>query len=165
MAYFLFFLLSLICIASVIAMIISRNPAYSALYLILALAGTAGLFGLMQAPFIAVVQVIIYAGAIMVLFVFVVMMIDIREGLSPEKKRWIRIPAAVVGIILAAELFFALKSAFFPEPGLVEENIGHPSAMGEILFTEYLYPFEITSILIIGAMVGAIVLVKKTDKK
>ncbi len=165
MTHFLFFLLSFICIASVMAMILSKNPAYSALFLILVLAGTAGLFGLMQAPFIAVIQIIIYAGAIMVLFVFVIMMIDIREGLSPEKKRWIRIPAAVVGIVLAVELFIALKSAFFPAAPLVQENIGNPAAMGEILFTKYLYPFEITSVLIIGAMVGAIVLVKKTDKK
>jgi NADH-quinone oxidoreductase subunit J len=165
MAHFLFFLLSFICIASVIAMILNKNPAYSALFLIVTLASTAGLFGLMQAPFIAVVQVIIYAGAIMVLFIFVIMMIDIKEGLTPEKKRWIRIPAAVVGIVLAIELFLAFKSAFFPGAPLVRENIGNPTAMGEILFTKYLYPFEITSILIIGAMVGAIVLVKKTDKK
>jgi NADH-quinone oxidoreductase subunit J len=164
MAYLVFILLSLICIASVIAMILIKNPAYSALFLIVTLAGTAGLFGLMQAPFVAVVQVIIYAGAIMVLFIFVIMMIDIREGLTREKKRWIRIPAAVVGVILVTELIIALKSAFFPETALFQENIGNPKAMGVILFTEYLYPFEITSILIIGAMVGAIVLVKKTDK-
>jgi len=165
MAHFLFFLLSIIGIASVIAMIFSKNPAYSALFLIVTLASTAGLFGLMQAPFIAVVQIIIYAGAIMVLFIFVIMMIDIREGLSPEKKRWIRIPAAVVGIVLAVELLIALKSVFFRESPLIQESIGNPAALGEILFTKYLYPFEITSVLIIGAMVGAIVLVKKSDKK
>lgn len=165
MAYFLFFLLSLIGIVSVIAMILSKNPAYSALFLIVTLVSTAGLFGLMQAPFIAIVQVIIYAGAIMVLFIFVIMMIDIKEGLPPEKKKRIRIPAAVVGIILAVELFIALKSALFTKAPLVQENIGNPAAIGEILFTKYLYPFEITSVLIIGAMVGAIVLVKKSDKK
>lgn len=165
MVHFLFFLLSFICVASVIAMILSKNPAYSALFLILALAGTAGLFGLMQAPFIAVVQIIIYAGAIMVLFIFAIMMIDVGKGFSPEKKRRIRIPVTVIGIILAVELIIALKSAFFPATPLVHEHIGSPAAMGEILFTKYLYPFEITSILIIGAMVGAIVLVKKANKK
>jgi NADH:ubiquinone oxidoreductase subunit 6 (subunit J) len=88
MGQFLFFLLAIICVGSILAMIIVRDQAYNALLLVLAFASLGGLFGLLDAPFIAVVQIIIYAGAILVLFIFVIMMINLRRGLPPEKKKW-----------------------------------------------------------------------------
>ncbi|MFO7980441.1 MAG: NADH-quinone oxidoreductase subunit J [Candidatus Aminicenantes bacterium] len=165
MAVFLFALLSLTCIGSITGMILCKNQAYCALFLILAFVCTGGLFGLMNAPFIAVVQIIIYAGAIMVLFIFVIMMIDIRQGLTPEKKRWIIYPSLGIGLILVIELIFVLNRIQGLSGSNVSETVGSPKILGKILFTKYLYPFEITSVLIIAALVGAIVLVKEKDNK
>jgi NADH-quinone oxidoreductase subunit J len=165
MAVFLFVLLSLTCIGSILGMILSKNQAYSALYLILAFVCTGGLFGLMNAPFIAVVQIIIYAGAIMVLFIFVIMMIDIRKGLSSERKKWILYPSLGIGLVLIIELIVILNNALGPSKASAVQSIGSPKTLGKILFTKYLYPFEITSILIIAALVGALVLVKKKEEK
>lgn len=164
MAHFLFFLLALVCTASILGMIISRNQAYNALYLILAFACMGGLFALLDAPFIAAVQIIIYAGAIMILFIFVIMMINLREGINPEKKRWTLYFACGIALVLAVELGISIKKAFTPLNATLAKPVGSPTDLGRLLFTEYLYPFEITSILILAAMVGAIVLIKKREK-
>ena len=165
MAYFLFFLLAIICIISVLGMIISKNQAYCAIYLILAFVCIGGLFALLEAPFIAAVQIIIYAGAVMTLFIFVLMMINLRKSLLPEKKKGIVYFSIFVGIVLLVELFFSFKEALLPVTSSVAEKIGNPTDIGRLLFTKYLYPFEITSILIIAALVGAIVLAKKREKE
>ncbi len=163
MSLFLFSLLSILCIGAVLGMIIVKNQAYSALFLVLAFACTAGLFAFLNAPFIAVVQIIIYAGAILVLFIFVIMMVDIQEGLTPEKKKWTLVMACILAGVLLVELLVALKAALSPMATSVSGQAGGASEIGHLLFTKYLYPFEITSVLIIAAMVGAIVLVKKKD--
>lgn len=163
MAYFLFFLLAIVCVGAVLAMIFFRNQAYNALLLVLAFAALGGIFGLLSAPFIAVVQIIIYAGAIMVLFIFVIMMINLREGIPPEKKKWTLYLSAFLALILIAELILAARGSFRALTGSGGEEIASPKALGKLLFTEYLYPFEITSILIIAALVGAIILVKKKE--
>lgn len=162
MAIFLFFLLSAVCVGSVLGMILSKNQAYSALFLVLAFVCLAGLFGLLGAPFMAVVQIIIYAGAIMVLFIFVIMMINLRQGLSPEKKKWTIALSIVLALVLLLELVLAAKGASL---GQSPEGSVSPKEIGQLLFTKYLYPFEITSVLIIAALVGAIVLVKKREKE
>jgi NADH-quinone oxidoreductase subunit J len=164
MAQFLFYLLAIVSVFAVSAMILSKNQAYSALYVILAFVCTGGLFALLGAPFIAVVQIIIYAGAIMILFVFVIMMVNIKEGLPPERKRWTFYLSALLGAVLLIELFLAVKA----QMGAASTAAGlqtSPTDLGRLLFTEYLYPFEITSILIIAAIVGSIVLVKKREKE
>jgi len=165
MGHFLFFLLAIICVGSVLGMIISKNQAYNALLLVLAFASLGGLFGLLDAPFIAVVQIIIYAGAIMVLFIFVIMMINLRLGLPPEKKKWTLYFSLGVAVVLIVELILSVKGAFSLFENSSMEKIGGPTDLGRLLFTKYLYPFEITSILIIAALVGAIVLVKKKEKE
>jgi len=162
MAIFLFFLLSTVCVGAVLGMIISKNQAYSALYLVLAFVCLGGLFGLLGAPFMAVVQIIIYAGAIMVLFIFVIMMINLREGISREKKKWTIALSVVLALVLLLELVLAAKGVSL---GQSPEGSVSPKEIGQLLFTKYLYPFEITSILIIAALVGAIVLVKKREKE
>ncbi len=163
MTYFLFFLLSIVSVASILAMIITKNQAYNALFLVLAFACTGGLFALIGAPFIATVQIIIYAGAIMILFVFVIMMINIRKGMPPEKKKWTIFFAAGVALVFLVELFFAIKGSLVPLSSTPVEQASDPASLGHLLFTQYLYPFEITSLLIIAALVGAIVLVKKKE--
>jgi NADH-quinone oxidoreductase subunit J len=162
MAIFLFFLLSTVCVGAVLGMILSKNQAYSALFLVLAFVCLGGLFGLLGAPFMAVVQIIIYAGAIMVLFIFVIMMINLRQGLSPEKKKWTIALSVVLALVLLLELVLAAKGASL---GQSPEGSVSPKEIGQLLFTKYLYPFEITSVLIIAALVGAIVLVKKREKE
>jgi NADH-quinone oxidoreductase subunit J len=165
MAYFLFFLLAIICIGAVLGMIISKDQAYNALFLILAFACMGGLFALLEAPFIAAVQIIIYAGAIMILFIFVVMMINLKKGIAPEKKKWTTYFAVVIAAALLVELLMAVKGLLKPVDSSSLAKMGSPTDLGRLLFTKYLYPFEITSILIIAAMVGAIVLVKKRDNE
>lgn len=165
MTYVLFFLFSVICIGAVLGMIFSKNQAYSALFLVLAFAVLAGIFALLEAPFIAVVQIIIYAGAIMVLFLFVIMMINVREGISPERKRWTLYLSGALAVFLVVELVFTVKGSFQAMSKSGFEKIVNPAALGKLLFTKYLYPFEITSILIIAALVGAIVLIKKKGEE
>jgi NADH-quinone oxidoreductase subunit J len=161
MAFVIFFILAAVCVGSVLAMIVSRNQAYSALFLVLAFAGLGGLFGLLDAPFIAAVQIIIYAGAIMVLFIFVIMMVNLEKGVGPERKKWSVVLASALGVVLLAELLLAVRGTLFELGRTGGEKIGRPATLGRLLFTEYLYPFEITSILIVAALVGAIVLAKK----
>ncbi|MBN2246704.1 MAG: NADH-quinone oxidoreductase subunit J [Candidatus Aminicenantes bacterium] len=145
-------------------MVLIKDQAYNALFIVLAFACLAGLFALLDAPFIAVIQIIIYAGAIMVLFVFVIMMINLRTEFPPEKKKLTLSFSLIIGVVLFIELLFSIKGAFQQlDPGS-SESIGDPTSLGELLFTKYLYPFEITSVLIIAAMVGAIVLAKKKEK-
>lgn len=163
MGIFIFFILAILCVGSVLGMIIFKNQAYNALFLILAFASLGGLFGLLDAPFIAVVQIIIYAGAIMILFIFVIMMVNVREGIPPEKKKWTLYLSLGLAVVLVIELIFAFKGAFSLTGGAMEKS--GPTELGRVLFTEYLYPFEITSILIIAALVGAIVLIKKEKEE
>ncbi len=124
-----------------------------------------GLFGLLDAPFIAVVQIIIYAGAIMVLFIFVIMTINVRRGLPPERKKWTLYFSLGLAVVLIIELILSVKGVFtlLETPSI--EKMGSPTDLGRLLFTKYLYPFEITSVLIIAALVGAIVIAKKKEKE
>jgi len=163
MAHFLFFLLAAACVGSVLGMILTRNQAYNALLLIVAFVSMGGLFALLEAPFIAVAQIIIYAGAIMILFIFVIMMINLKKGIGPERKKWTLVFSVVIAALLAVELIFSIKAAVAPLNVPAVDNMGGPTDLGRLLFTKYLYPFEITSILIIAAIVGAIVLVKKRE--
>ena len=165
MGVFLFSLLAILCVGGVLGLILSRNQAHSALFLVLAFASLGGLFGLLDAPFIAAVQIIIYAGAIMVLFIFVIMMINLEQGIAPERKRWTLGLSAVLAVFLLIELGLAVRGTLGALGRTGGESIGNPTELGRLLFTDYLYPFEITSVLIIAALVGAIVLVKKKEKE
>jgi len=161
MVIIVFFALAVTCTGSVLGMIFSRNQATSALFLVLAFAALGGVFGLLGAPFLGVVQVIIYAGAIMVLFIFVIMMIDMGQGIAREKKRWVIVLACGMALVLLGELAFAARGAW---PGPAVEGAGvTPTELGRLLFTTYAYPFELTSILVLAALAGAIVLVKKRE--
>ena len=162
MAIFLFILLSVVCAGAVLAMIVSRNQAHSALFLVAGFAALGGIFGLLEAPFVAVVQVIVYAGAIMVLFVFTIMMINLEEELPPEKKKRILVLSSVLAAVLLAELAFVVgRAASSAASGGPLPAGGSPKDLGHLLFTKYLYPFEITSVLLIAALVGALTLARK----
>ena len=148
------------CAVSVVA---QRNPLYCAISLIGVFMSLACLYVMLAAPFIAAVQIIVYAGAIMVLVVFVIMLLNVEA----EEKRRIRtgflLPAAIVlAAILIGEVAFILWSVE-PNPTLQSSDVGLTSSIGAALFTSYLLPFEITSILLLMAIVGAMTLARRTD--
>src|SRR4030043_2391300 len=127
MGIFLFFLLAVLSVGGVLGMILSRNQAHSALFLVFAFTCLGGLFGLLDAPFIAAVQIIIYAGAIMVLFIFVIMMINLEQGISPEKKRWTLGLSAVLALFLLVELALAVRGTLGALGRTGGESIGRPN--------------------------------------
>jgi NADH-quinone oxidoreductase subunit J len=143
-------------------MIISRNQAHNALFLVLSFSSLGGLFGLLDAPFAAVVQVLVYAGAIMVLFLFAIMMFNLREEAPPERKKLRVILTAGLGIILFAELAMAGWRALTGRGG-APSTTSDLAGLGRLLFTDYLYAFEITSLLILAALVGALALAGKRE--
>lgn len=161
--FYVFSALALICAFLVVANPFSRNPVTSAMFLVLTIVWLAGLFVLLHAFFLAAVQVVVYAGAVMVLFLFVIMLLDLRE----EERRKVKLFALVggcvgVGAILLV-FFQALSRATLPvvvAPG----TEGATGALGKLLFTKYLLPFEIVSVLLLVAMMGVILLSKKDLK-
>ena len=160
----LFFILALTAIATALGMLTSRSAVYSAMFLVLNFGTVAVFYILLSAPFIAMSQVSVYAGAIMVLFLFVIMLLG-TELLPPTKSLpWQRPLAFVLALMLGGEALYLLfyRNATggqqVPQP---VETFGSPVQIGQYLFSQYLLPFEITSILLLIAMVGAIVLTKK----
>jgi len=162
----LFFILSTVAVGGVLGALFFSNQAYTALFLVLTMAALAGLYGLLGAPFIAVVQIIIYAGAIMVLFIFVIMMVRLGKGIPPAKKRWTVALSAVLGPALGLEIYLALAGALStPRHSTPGEAFGEAEAIGRLLLTDGLYAFELTSVLLLAALVGALVLAKKPEKQ
>ena len=165
----LFLILALVAIATAIGMLLSRNAVYSALFLVLNFVTVAVFYLLLGAPFIAMAQITVYAGAIMVLFLFVIMLLG-AEKLSPaEVLPWQKPLAGVLGFVLAAEATYLLVTKARPVGNILppEASANDPITLvklGETLFTEYLLPFEVTSILLLVAMVGAIVLTNRQKK-
>ena len=158
----LFLGLTLISIAAAVAMIVSRRPVYSALFLVINFLTVATLYLLLNAAFIAVIQITVYAGAIMVLFLFVIMLLGTERENIGGGLRW-QVPLAVVlGLGLAVELVYILmRNDIAPKQlaGLTME-FGSPASIGRVLFSDYIVPFEVTSILLLAAMVGAIVITR-----
>jgi NADH-quinone oxidoreductase subunit J len=132
------------------------------LWLILVFFTISGHYILMNAQFLAIVNMIVYAGAIMVLFLFVIMFMNMNKESEPQKSNWLRLAAAVSGGSLMLILVAALKdNGGFINSLRGEGNIGLIKNLGKVLFTQYVVPFEISSILFLSAMVGAVVLAKK----
>lgn len=162
-----FFVLAAVSVISAILIVAQRNPVASALYLIVTLCSQAMLYLLLGASFLAVIQIIVYAGAIMVLFLFVIMLLNLRrDEFGPDKKKIQRVLALALGgvwliqLVLITKLSLSNKGLGQVTPPSALET-GNVQAIGKSLFTEYLYPFEITSILLLVAILGSIVLAKK----
>ncbi len=162
MALVIFAVLSVACVGAVTAMILSQNQARNALFLVLAFSSLGGIFGLLDAPFAAAVQVLVYAGAIMVLFLFAVMMFNLRRPLPPEGKRLRTYLAAALALVLLAELVLAGRRVLAGGAAEAYPSGSAIADLGRLLFTDYLYAFEITSLLIVAALVGALALAGKT---
>jgi NADH-quinone oxidoreductase subunit J len=161
-----FLILALIAIATALGMLLSRNAVYSALFLVLNLITVAVFYLLLGAPFIAMAQITVYAGAIMVLFLFVIMLLGADELPKAQVLPWQKPLASVLAIILAVEATFLLVTKARPagdilQPETAVNSMDNLRQLGMSLFSTYLLPFEVTSILLLVAMVGAIVLTKK----
>jgi NADH-quinone oxidoreductase subunit J len=164
MSAFLFILFAGLAIGCAVAVVAQRNPLYSAISLIGVFIALAAIYVTLAAPFIAAVQVIVYAGAIMVLVIFVIMLLNVEHE-EPRRKRLRFLVPAAVGLagILIAETVFILYSVRASEASLAgpTSNIGLTHSIGVNLFTAYLLPFEITSILLLMAIVGAMSLARQ----
>ena len=164
-----FLVLALVAVATALGMLLSRNAVYSALFLVMNFITVAIFYLLLGAPFIAMAQVTVYAGAIMVLFLFVIMLLGAdalpRTGVLP----WQRPLAIALAVILGIESAYILVTKARPSgeilaPTDAANTMENLRQMGDILFNQYLLPFEVTSILLLVAMVGAIVLVRKEKR-
>jgi NADH-quinone oxidoreductase subunit J len=158
----LFYILAVLAILAALSVVLQRTPVYSALSLIVVLCSLAVVYLLLGAEFLAVVQVIIYAGAIMVLFVLVIMLLNARQETPTDRSRLARWLGGPLLVIFLGEILFAVWQHFPPEAGpAAPVLVGGPRAVGELLFRNYVLPFEVTSILILVAVLGAVVLAKK----
>jgi NADH-quinone oxidoreductase subunit J len=159
----LFWFLSIVALFSALMVITNKNPVYSVLWLIVTFFAISGHYILLNAQFLAIVNIIVYAGAIMVLFLFVIMLMNLNKETEPRKNRWLKLAGAVAGGCLLLVLVAALRNTDIKQQqALVNEGgIGLIKSLGKELFTTYVVPFEISSILFLSAMVGAVVIGKK----
>jgi len=159
----LFWILSVVALFSALMVITSKNPMHSVIWLIIVFFAISGHYLLLNAQFLAIVNIIVYAGAIMVLFLYVLMLMDLKKETEPQKNRWLKLAGAVAGGSLLLVLIAALKKAdianHFAETRT--GDIGLIENLGKVLFNDYVVPFEISSILFLSAMVGAVVIGKK----
>ncbi len=160
----LFYAFSALLVFAALRVVTDRNPVHAALYLILSFFSASAIWMLLKAEFLAIVLVLVYVGAVMVLFLFVVMMLDIdmaklREGM------WRHLPfAATIGIVIAVEMGAVLFNAFVNQPEAAAGNIGDTRELGKLIYTEYLYAFEIAALILLAAMVAAVALTLRRRK-
>ncbi len=170
----LFGLVALVAVAAAIGMLISTNAVHAALYLVINLLCVAMFYLGLHAPFLAMVQISVYAGAIMVLFLFVIMLLGAERVYLQSRLRW-QAPLAIVlvAVLLSVSVFILISPQVGleltnPQPlgeaGVSMEGYGSPQAVGELLFTQYMLPFQMTGVLLLVAMIGAIVLAKEEKK-
>jgi len=159
----LFWFLSILALISAILMVISKNPVHSVLWLIVVFIAISGHYILLNAQFLAIVNLIVYAGAIMVLFLFVFMLMNLNAETEPQKNNWLKIAGVVAGGSLLLVLVAALEKADLKMQvaQMNSGNIGLIHNLGMTLFKEYVVPFEISSVLFLSAMVGVVVIGKK----
>jgi NADH-quinone oxidoreductase subunit J len=159
----LFWFLSAMAILSALLVVFSKNPVHSVLWLIAVFFAISGHYILLNAQFIAIVNLIVYAGAIMVLFLFVIMLMNLNAETEPQKNKWMKLAGVISGgalmlVIVAALRESELRNQFAQ---VKEGNIGLIQNLGKVLFSDYVLPFEISSVLFLSAMVGAVVIGKK----
>jgi NADH-quinone oxidoreductase subunit J len=159
----LFWFLSVVALFSALMVITSRNPVHSVLWLIATFFAISGHYILLNAQFLAIVNIIVYAGAIMVLFLFVIMFINFNKETEPRKNRWLKMIGAIAGGCLLLVLVAALKDSDIKQQDalVIAGNIGLIQYLGKELFSTYVVPFEISSVLFLSAMVGAVVIGRK----
>ena len=165
---FVFYFLSAILVFASLRVIIARNPVHAALHLVLAFFTCGGIWALLQAEFLAIAIILVYVGAVMVLFLFVVMMLDInidriRQGF------WNYLPlGALLGLLMVMEMGLVLGSKYFQVPAaeaLTPAGVSNTKSIGALMFSDYVYPFELASLILLVGMIAAIVLTYRGPKK
>ncbi len=167
-----FYFFATVLVVSALGVITARNPVYSALLLVLSFVTCAGLWLLLQAEFLAITLVLVYVGAVMVLFLFVVMMLDINlERLREGFWKWFPF-GALLALVLLAEIIMVLMGGYFsldemPAPPAQAADYSNTKELGRLIYTEYVYAFELAAVLLLIAMVSAIALTlrSRTDKR
>jgi NADH-quinone oxidoreductase subunit J len=157
----LFWFLTVMALGCALGVILSRNPISSVLFLIATFFAISGHYILLNAQFLAVVNIIVYAGAIMVLFLFVIMLMNLNADTEPQKNRLVQFAGVISGGILFLVVLAALRTASNSAVDHSTTDIGLIHNLGKTLFTQYVLPFEISSVLFLSAMIGAIVIGKK----
>ena len=161
----LFWGLSLLAIAAAAGVVLAKSPIYSVLYLIVVFFAISGHYILMNAQFLAIVNIIVYAGAIMVLFLFVIMLMNLNADAEPAKNIYLKFAGVIAGMCLFIVVVAALAESSDINVSLTKgTDIGLIRNLGRSLFTTYVIPFEISSILFLSAMVGAVVIGKKDEE-
>jgi NADH-quinone oxidoreductase subunit J len=159
----MFWFLSALALGSALMVISTKNPVHSILYLIVTFFAISGHYILLNAQFLAIVNIIVYAGAIMVLFLFVVMLMNLNSNSEPQRNRLIQFAGLISGGLLFLLITAALKRSA-ESTNLVQMNSGDYGLiknLGKVLFNDYVVPFEISSVLFLSAMIGAVVIGKK----
>jgi NADH-quinone oxidoreductase subunit J len=159
----LFWFFSVLGLAGGIGLILNRNPVHAALSLILNFFSIAGLYLSLEAEFLAVIQILVYAGAIMVLFLFVIMLLNLNKDTQESPFTFARVAAWILGLAFAVEMIVVFKQGLGEGGGKFEGQFGGATvdAVGEAMMTKYIFPFEMISVVLIAALVGAIVIAKK----
>ncbi len=160
----LFYFLSFISVLFALMVILAKNPVHSVIYLIVTFFCISGHYFMLNAQFLGIVNIIVYAGAIMVLFLFVIMFLNLNHETEPKTPILAKIAGAICGgmlLLLVVAIFNDTQLIYAQNPN---NQIGLIKNLGLVLFKDYLFPFEIVSILFLAAMVGAVLLAKKDDK-
>lgn len=160
----LFWFLSALALVSAIMVLTSKNPVHSVLWLIATFFAISGHYILLNAQFLAIVNLIVYAGAIMVLFLFVIMLMNLDASIEPKRSMWMKFAGVISGGLLLAVLLSVVRTSVDltgKTAELKSGDIGLIQNLGKVLFTQYAVPFEISSVLFLSAMVGAVVIGKK----
>ncbi|MBC7651783.1 MAG: NADH-quinone oxidoreductase subunit J [Deinococcales bacterium] len=160
----LFWFLTVLALVSALMVLLSKNPVFSVLWLIAVFFAISGHYILLNAQFLAIVNMIVYAGAIMVLFLFVIMLMNLNKETEPQKNIWMKIAGAVSGGCLLMVFISLVKQAteMNGKSALMKNgDIGLIGNLGKSLFSDFVVPFEISSVLFLSAMVGAVVIGKK----
>ena len=159
---YIFYILSVLALYSAVMVLLSKKPIHSVLYLTLTFFAIAGHYILLNAQFLALAQITVYAGAIMVLFLFTVMLLNLNKDERSPKPFWVKVAAVLSGgmlMIVLIAIFRGYDITVTENPALTQ--IGLVKNLGKVLYTDYLIPFELSSILFLTAMVGAVMLGKK----
>jgi NADH-quinone oxidoreductase subunit J len=164
MVTYVFILLATFSVATALATVLSRSTVSSALFLVLNMVTMAGIYLLLKAQFLAVIQILVYAGAIMVLFLFVIMLLNVDDEETTFSKTTFKYALGMfLGALVLAQLMYAVAGASGMLPDISQEMtyVGTVEAVGMVMFTEYLFPFEITAILLTVAVVGALFIAQR----
>lgn len=168
----LFWILSVVALLSAMMVLLSKNPVHSVLWLIVVFFAISGHYVLLNAQFLAIVNLIVYAGAIMVLFLFVIMLMNLSADTEPQKNIWLKFAGTIAGCCFLISTCNVIYNAQFVSKEIQAKSvllnkgdIGLIANLGKTLFNDYVVPFEISSVLFLSAMVGAVVIGKKEKNK